>query len=65
MRLLLTLFLIVGTSGIAAAHTLDDKDGLLTQLYHQLLGSHHLPLTTLIIVGAIVLLRQWQGARRQ
>ena len=65
MRLLLTLFLIAGTSGIAAAHTLDDKDGLLTQLYHQLLGSHHLPLTMLIIVGAIVLLKRWQKARRR
>lgn len=65
MRQLLTLILILGISGIAAAHTLDDKDGLLTQLYHQVLGSHHLPLTLLLIVGGIVLLRRWQKARRQ
>jgi hypothetical protein len=65
MRLLLTIFLITGTSGIAAAHTLDSKDGLLTQLYHQLLGSHHLPLTVLFIVAGIVFLRQWRGTRRQ
>ena len=64
MRLLLTLILTAG-SGIAAAHGLDDKDGLLTQLYHQLLGSHHLPLTMLLIVGGIVLLRQWRESRRQ
>jgi len=65
MRLLLTLILIAGSSGIALAHTLDDKDGLVTQLYHQVLGSHHLPLTMLLIVGGIVLLRRWQKARRQ
>jgi hypothetical protein len=65
MRQLLALILIPGFSGIAAAHTLDDKDGLVTQLYHQVLGSHHLPLTMLLIVGGIVLLRRWQKARRQ
>ncbi len=65
MRLLLTLFLIAGTSGIAAAHTLDGDDGLVTQLYHQLLGSHHLPLTVLFMVVGIVLLRRWRRARRQ
>lgn len=65
MRQLLALFLIPGISGIAAAHTLDDKDGLLTQLYHQVLGSHHLPLTMLLIGGGIVLLWRWQKVRRQ
>ena len=65
MRQLLALFLIPGISGIAAAHTLDDKDGLVTQLYHQVLGSHHLPLTMLLIVGGIVLLWRWQKAHRQ
>jgi len=65
MRQLLALILIPGISGIAAAHPLDDKDGLVTQLYHQVLGSHHLPLTMLLIVGGIVLLRRWQKARRQ
>ena len=65
MRQLLALILFPGISGIAAAHTLDDKDGLVTQLYHQVLGSHHLPLTMLLIVGGIVLLRRWQKARRQ
>jgi hypothetical protein len=65
MRQLLALFLIPGISGSAVAHTLDDKDGLVTQLYHQVLGSHHLPLTMLLIVGGIVLLRRWQKARRQ
>ena len=65
MRQLLALTLIPGFSGIAAAHTLDDKDGLVTQLYHQVLGSHHMPLTLLLIVGGIVLMRQWRKARRQ
>jgi hypothetical protein len=65
MRLLTTLILAVGASGIAAAHTLDDKDGLVTQLYHQVLGSHHLSLTILLIIGGIVLLRRWRKARRQ
>ncbi len=65
MRQLLALILIPGISRIAAAHTLDDKDGLVTQLYHQMLGSHHFPLTMLLIIGGIVLLRRWQKARRQ
>jgi hypothetical protein len=65
MRLLTTLILAIGTSGIAAAHALDGDDALLVQLYHQVLGSHHVPLTVLLITAGIVLLRRRREVHRQ
>lgn len=58
MRKILTLLLCTGMARIADAHTLAADDGLPVQLLHQILGSHHLPLTALLIVGGIVLLRR-------
>lgn len=41
---------------MAVAHTLGNEDGLIVQIWHQLLGLHHLPITALLIVGVIVVL---------
>jgi hypothetical protein len=60
MRQLLSLFLFAGMIRVADAHTLAADDGLPTQLVHQLLGLHHLPITALLIVGVIVILGVWQ-----
>jgi len=64
MRLLLSLFLLAGVSRIAVAHTLGNEDGFVVQLWHQLLGLHHFPLTVLLIVAGTLLLLNWRKARR-
>jgi len=64
-RLITSLILLAGSTGIAGAHTLAVEDGLLGQLDHQLLGLHHLPLTVLLIVIGVMLLRRWSTARRR
>ena len=60
MRFLLSLFLLAGFSAVAGAHTLPGDEGLVTQLDHQLLGLHHLPLTILLIVIGVMLVRRWR-----
>lgn len=49
---------------MAVAHTLGNEDGVIVQLWHQMLGLHHLPLTALLIVAGIMLFRSWRKARR-
>jgi heme/copper-type cytochrome/quinol oxidase subunit 3 len=43
----------------AYAHTLSIHEGL-AALYHQVLGMHHLPITILLVVIGIVLIRNWR-----
>jgi len=57
MRKILTLFLFAGVARVADAHTLASDDGLPLQLLHQVLGLHHFPLTAILIVAGIVLLK--------
>jgi hypothetical protein len=57
MRLILSLCLVSGIAGVANTHPLSGDEYLLTQLGHQLLGLHHLPLTAILIFGGIVLFR--------
>ena len=49
---------------MAVAHTLGNEDGVILQLWHQILGLHHFPLTALMIVIGIVLFRSWRKAGR-
>lgn len=49
---------------MAAAHTLGNEDGFVVQLWHQLLGLHHFPLTVLLIVVGTLLLHSWRKASR-
>jgi hypothetical protein len=58
MRLILSLCLVSGVASVAGAHTIASDVGLLSQLGHQLLGLHHLPLTAILVFGGIVLFRQ-------
>jgi hypothetical protein len=58
MRLFLSVYFLVAVSAAAEAHTLTADESMPLQLSHQLLGLHHLPLTALLLIGGIVLLRQ-------
>ena len=49
---------------MAAAHTLGNEDGVIVQLWHQMLGLHHFPLTVLLIAAGILILRSWRKASR-
>jgi heme/copper-type cytochrome/quinol oxidase subunit 3 len=54
-----TLALLAGFVSPAYAHTLSIHEGL-AALYHQVLGMHHLPITILLVVIGIVLIRNWR-----
>ena len=57
MLRLINTCLILAFSGSVMAHTLHEDAGTVAQLYHQVLGSHHLPLLLLLAVGLLVLRR--------
>ena len=58
MKQLTGLLALLALWGSANAHTLDGDAGFVTQLTHQLIGGHHLPLLLLIVVAAIFLARR-------
>ncbi len=58
MKRLIALTLLAAP--LAQAHTLDPEEGVVTALGHELLGSHHLPLTLLLVVVGIGLFRVWR-----
>ena len=55
MKRIFAVLLIAGLAGTANAHMLEEHNGLVAQLTHQLLGLHHL-LPLLIIAVAFGLL---------
>ena len=57
MRLISSLIVLIGTANVAGAHSLDRAYSLVDQLTHQVLGSHHLPMTVFLIVVGLLVLR--------
>jgi hypothetical protein len=64
-RFLTGTILATGIPGVAAAHTLSDGEGVIAQLWHELLGWHHLPFTLLLVVVGLVAWVAYRSARRQ
>lgn len=62
MKRSLTGLLLTTTAGVASAHTLASEEGLLTQLQHELWGTHHLPVTFLLLAGGFFMI--WRLTRR-
>jgi len=60
MKRSLGLFLFAGMTGVADAHTLASDGGLPMQLVHQLLGSHHLPISALIVLVGVLVFQVWR-----
>ena len=60
MKRLISTLLLAGIAPVAGAHTLDAAGGVITALGHELFGSHHLPLTLLLVVVGVVLFRAWK-----
>jgi hypothetical protein len=58
-----TFFLLATISGAAYADVLDHSNGLVGQLVHQLLGTHHFPLTVLLVVIGVFSIRHWRASR--
>ena len=56
MKRILTTLMLAGIAPIAGAHTLDTAGGLATALEHELLGSHHLPFTLLLVIIGVALI---------
>ena len=63
-RLISTLMLFAGLPAVASAHTLAGDEGLVTQLQHELLGSHHLPLTILLILVGVAAYRGLRARKK-
>lgn len=59
MKRLLALTILAAP--VAQAHTLDPAGGVVTALGHELLGSHHLPLTLLFIAIGVA----WYRSRKK
>lgn len=64
MRLILSLGFIVGLIDLATAHTLPGNESMASQLSHQILSLHHLPLFALLFIGGLFLLRHLYKADR-
>lgn len=54
---MLSLYLVSGVAGVVGAHTLSGEEDSLSQLGHQLLGLHHLPVAVVLVFCGIVLYR--------
>lgn len=63
MRLISGTFLLALTAG-AHAHTLAGDESLVVRLGHQLLGSHHLPLTILLVIVGVIAVRHARNSLR-
>ena len=63
MRLISGTLLLALTAG-AHAHTLAGDESLVVRLGHQLLGSHHLPLTVLLVIVGVIALSQVRKSPR-
>ena len=62
MRSTANALLILGAADVAGAHRLSTTETVAEQLHHQVFALHHLPmnvlLTTLLVVGGLLLTRQ-------
>lgn len=63
MRTVIAVILL-GTAGLAGAHSLGAERGIFEQLGHQLLGGHHLPLLLLVAVACVFALRRISHRQR-
>jgi hypothetical protein len=57
MRRLISTCSILALSSVASAHTLAEEAGVIAQLAHQLLSSHHFPLVLLLLIVVMVAVR--------
>ncbi len=64
MRLIPISIFLLAASATANAHTLAADASMPLQLGHQILGLHHLPLTALLVVGGIFLVRHFSHSGR-
>ena len=63
-KLISGLILFAGLPAVASAHTLAGDEGLITQLQHELLGLHHLPLTILLVIAGVVAYRRLRARKK-
>lgn len=61
-RIFIALLLATGGQS-ARADVLDGHHGLPDQLMHQLFGAHHFPLTLIVVLFGMLIIRKWHKAR--
>ena len=62
MRKTTSVLLLTGVTGTAMAHT--GEGSVLAALSHQIIGSHHLPLSLLLFAIVILAVHRWHGSKR-
>lgn len=65
MLRLINTCLILAFSGSVMAHTLHEDAGTVAQLFHQVLGSHHLPLVLLLLAVGLLVLRRFGASKNR
>jgi hypothetical protein len=67
MKLISSLIVFIGTADVAGAHGLESDASLADQLSHQVLGLHHLPVTVILIVAGLIMLRvvHWKAGAQK
>lgn len=58
MRLITSSSILLTVFREADAHTLTGDAGIPAQLGHQFLGLHHLPLTAILVLGGVLIVRR-------
>ena len=59
MRLITGSCVLLTVFREADAHTLAGDAGMPAQLGHQFFGLHHLPLTAILAIAGVLILRRW------
>jgi hypothetical protein len=62
MRKTTCVLLLTAVTGTAMAHT--GEGPVLAALSHQIIGSHHLPFSILLIAVAILAIHRWHSSKR-
>jgi len=63
MKKLILTGLLLGPASTALAHQMPGDANLLTQLTHQVMSPHHLPLLVLAVIGGWMLARKLRSGR--
>ncbi len=62
MRKITSVLLLTGITGTAMAHT--GEGSVLASLSHQIIGSHHLPLSLLLFAVVVFAIHRWHSSKR-
>lgn len=60
MRSSITALLLLLVTNVSLAHVPGSEQTILEKIEHQLVGLHHLPMTALLIIAVVLLVRSYR-----